>query len=238
MDTKANRSLSQHLAGIEAGDPIALARFYHATLSQVVAKARRILCRQEDAEEIANDVYFYVWRSAASYDPCRGSVRAWLSTITQNRSIDRLRRHRNMISIDDINERAIVWITRLQSDLNLEDLIAQGESAEVAHRALLSLSPMRRQLLQLAFFQNVTHDNIAVAVGMPLGTVKSHVRRALKELRETFQLAKVHRLEAGANKRPVVRAVQSTVGSTPIVENGVGSDTPDPRWLATIRNAG
>ena len=175
-------ALAKCLATIALGDVNAMQQFYRATISLVLARARAIVAR-EDAEEIANDVYVYVWRHSLEYDFTRGSVQAWLSIMTRNRAIDRLRQRRFMVSLDDDQESSPLTIL-----VNPEDaadvLLEQHEWARAAGIALSTLHPLRRQLLDLSFFQELSHKEIARTIGLPLGTVKSHLRRALHSLRQ------------------------------------------------------
>lgn len=160
-----------------------MGKFYRATISLVLARARALVAK-EDAEEIANDVYLYVWRHSLDHDSTRGSVPAWLSIMTRNRAIDRLRQRRYMLSLDDYQESPPVTILvnpTVAADIRLEQYEWEG----AAGRALLTLNPLRRQLLNLSFFQGLSHQEIARAVGLPLGTIKSHLRRALCSLRES-----------------------------------------------------
>ena len=170
--------LEQLLQAVAAGDQSALSRIYALTVAQVIAIARCTLRSKEDAEEVACDVYKQVWERAAAYDAARGSVMAWLAIMTRNRAIDRFRQRRNTISLDD--ERYGTLAESLTGTAaGPEQLLSLFEEGTAVHRALESLSSQRRRLLGLAFFQGLTHEEIAAMVGMPLGTVKSHLRRAL-----------------------------------------------------------
>jgi RNA polymerase sigma-70 factor, ECF subfamily len=163
------------------GEPAAFTALYQQTVGQVAAIARCMLRNKEDAEEIVCDVYTFAWQRANAYDRSRGSVMAWLSVMTRNRTVDRLRQRRDMVSLDD--ERHDGLSKSLVADtLSPEQVLAQFESGSAVHRALSALSDQRRQLIGLAFFQGMTHEEIAVVVGLPLGTVKSHIRRALAVL--------------------------------------------------------
>ncbi len=175
--------LSKYLATIALGDAQAMAKFYRTTISLVLARARTLVAK-EDAEEISNDVYVYVWRHALDYDPHRGTVLAWLSIMTRNRAIDCLRRRRRfMVSLDD--DQAGTPARALISPMPAaEVLLEQYEWKGAAGRALSRLNPLRRQLLDLSFFQELSHPEIARQVGLPLGTIKSHLRRTLNSMRK------------------------------------------------------
>ncbi len=179
---QADVSLGTALADVARGDRDAMARFYQETFLHVTARARSFLAVKEDAEEVVADVYMYVWCNAHTYDCARGSVYAWLSVIARRRAIDRFRSRRALVSLDDIEQRGL--LESLQSaDASAPTVTGGHQWSAAARRALASLSPLRRRLVDLAFARDYTHQQIADEVGMPLGTVKSHLRRTLRVLR-------------------------------------------------------
>ncbi len=168
---------------LAAGDAAALSSLYEQTVMQSFAIAVAILKCREDAEEVVCDLFRHVWQSADTYDPARGSVMAWLAVIVRHRAIDRLRQRRQLLSLDD--ERQAELVRSLAGEApGPEQLLAKFQAGSAVHRALSALTPQRRHLLGLAFFQGLSHREIADAVGLPLGTVKSHVRRALASLKD------------------------------------------------------
>ena len=173
--------LREQLIAISGGNPKAMTKFYCATIALVMKKAGTLLRAREDAEEIANDVYLYVWRYPLNYNLTRGSVQAWLSIMTRNRAIDRLRRRRFMVSLNDDQEGSLA-VTLVNPAVPADTLLEQYEWEGAVDKALSTLNPLRRQLLDLSFFQELTHPEIARTVGLPLGTIKSHLRRVLRSL--------------------------------------------------------
>ncbi len=173
--------LEDLVSAMSRGERTAFTALYEQTVGQVFAIARCMLRNKEDAEEIVCDVYTFAWQRAKAYDRTRGSVMAWLAVMTRNRTVDRLRQRRETLSLDD--ERHDGLSKSLVADgLSPEQILAQFQSESAVHRALSGLSDQRRQLIGLAFFHGMTHEEIAVIVGLPLGTVKSHIRRALAVL--------------------------------------------------------
>ncbi len=173
--------LARLMSRIAVGDKIALSSLYESTVAQVLAMARAVLRSKEDAEEIVCDVYVHVWQRASDFDAGRGNVMGWLLIMARNRAIDRIRRRRNSVSLDDEREAGLAS-SLVSAEPGPDEVLSQFQSGSAVHRALAALTPLRRRLLGLAFFRGLSHQEIAESLGMPLGTVKSHVRRALNAL--------------------------------------------------------
>jgi RNA polymerase sigma-70 factor (ECF subfamily) len=169
------------MCSVAAGDRAALAALYRQIGAYLRVIARNSVLAREDSEEIVFDVFTHVWRFAGSYDPKRGSVRSWLAVMTRNRRNDVLRKCRSMLSVGDPQAALIEDLT--SGGLGPEDLLVRHELRLSLIRALEKLSPLRREVLGLSFFEGLPHQEIANRIGMPLGTVKSHLRRALAALR-------------------------------------------------------
>ena len=174
------------LEGVTAGEQRALERFYRLTISRVFGMALRIVRCRATAEEVAEDVYVQVWRSAATYDAQRGSPLGWVLTICRSRALDSLRRADKAIVDPDPTER-LDAIAELGP--GLQDLLQATQEHAALHAALARLRPEQRQILGLAFFRGLTHTEIAAEAHVPLGTIKSHIRRALATLREELGTA-------------------------------------------------
>jgi RNA polymerase sigma-70 factor (ECF subfamily) len=135
-----------------------------------------------DAEEVVGDTFLYVWRHSDCYDPDRGPVMAWLTVIVRHRAIDVLRKRRNHHSLDDASAQPRV-ANLACAGRGPEQSAAQEQTSLMLQRALADLPQLRRRLVELAFFQHLTHEEISLELGMPPGTVKSHIRRALCRMR-------------------------------------------------------
>lgn len=174
--------LSAMLRRITGGDQKALAKLFDATLDQVYGLCLRLLRDPDDAEEVVGEVYQQVWEDAARFDPARGKVIAWLMTIARSRSLDllrRQRRHRQGRVQPDEDDLAYMHDDQ-PSAAALIDLVQRGSRV---HQALGALNEVQRRLVELAFMEDLTHQEIAERLDMPLGTVKSHLRRGLRILR-------------------------------------------------------
>jgi RNA polymerase sigma-70 factor, ECF subfamily len=170
------------LLRVADGDVGALAELYDATSVFVFGILRRMLWNTESAEEVAQEVYIQVWRTARGYDPGLGSAWSWLALLTRGRAIGRMR-------ADGSYRDAIAELVVHQPFP--EPLEAPGprevthlERAETVREALRALPGDHRRALELAFFGGLSQREIAYRIGTPLPTVKSRIRTALTRLRE------------------------------------------------------
>jgi RNA polymerase sigma-70 factor (ECF subfamily) len=186
VEHAAARALTQDeaaalLSRIAHQDERALEALYDATCGHVHALAWRITQRRALAEEVVEDTYWQVWRQAARFDPLRGRPLAWLLAMTRSRAIDTLRRDQRFrheeLPDDDIADAA-------EAAPPPQDLLAATRGATQVHAALARLDARARQLVSLAFFRGLTHEEIAERESLPLGSVKSMIRRALQQLRQ------------------------------------------------------
>ncbi|MBL8519053.1 MAG: sigma-70 family RNA polymerase sigma factor [Betaproteobacteria bacterium] len=175
--------LVQLLAGMVRRDQAALAAFYDLTVSRVYSIAYRIVRVTEMAEEVVSDVYLQAWRDAARYDPARGRVLGWLLIMARTRALDALRRDDEAFAHPE--PYSLVEEPACERDGPL-DLIAATRRGTALHAAIQALPAVPRQLLALAFFRGLTHSEIVEATGLPLGTVKTHIRRALAALKDAL----------------------------------------------------
>ncbi len=170
------------LARIAKQDHRALSTFYDATVGRVYGLALRIARSEALAEEISGDVYLQVWKNAATFSAERGHPLAWLMVMTRSRALDQLRR------VDPAESHAEPELLAEAIDENdPRNLLAAVQEHGALHAALAALPAVQRQLLALAFFQGLTHSEIATHTRLPLGTVKTHVRRALQTLRAALE---------------------------------------------------
>lgn len=156
-------------------DPTVLRAAFDACGGAVYAYGMKMLPSKEDAEDLVQQVFVAAWRQRTRYDPSRASLLSWLLGIARYKAIDRLRR------LD--RERRVV------PD---DPAPPTDEAGVLADRLLVSealswLRPEQQQVLELAFYDDLTHQQIADKLGMPLGTVKSHARRGLQRLRRFLE---------------------------------------------------
>jgi RNA polymerase sigma-70 factor, ECF subfamily len=177
--TRGEEALLQACA---RGDRTALHRLYKATAPRLFGLALRMLRRRELAEEIVQDSFVLVWRSARTFDPGRGSAMAWLARIVRNRCIDVLRQHGRETPLDDAS------IKDREDPLSSPaDLVALSSDARRLQECLGELEEHSREVLGLVYHEGMTYQEAAVHVGVQLGTVKGWVRRSLVRLRNCME---------------------------------------------------
>lgn len=168
------------------GDEGAFASLYDETSSLVYGLAMRMLANTEDAEEVTLDVYNQAWRIAKTFQTERGTVTAWLMTMTRTRSLDRIRaRTSRQKNVDPMPEQYDAPATTASPE---EESMA-GQQRKLVLAALNQLPPDQRKALELAYFQGLSHSELAASLGEPLGTVKTRIRLGMIKLRELLTLA-------------------------------------------------
>jgi RNA polymerase sigma factor (sigma-70 family) len=167
-------------------DEAALGELYRRLAARVFRQASRIVRDIGTAEEVVEDVFWQVWRQAPRFDSQRGVAAAWVMQIARSRALDALRASgRNPLhSALDIDEEAH---RPAAEDTDPQALFAQAHIAQRVQRALALLDPLRRQLVSLAFERGYSQSEIAEHMGLPLGTVKSHIRRALAAMKTSLE---------------------------------------------------
>lgn len=168
------------------GDQSALATLYDSTSRLVFGLIVRIVVDRTIAEEVLLDVYTQVWRQASSYDTRRGAPLAWLMTIARTRGIDRLRSGRH----EQKNKESLEAIGEITSnDASPETDTVTAERRQLVRSALESLSPEQREVIELAYYSGLSHSEIALKLGQPLGTVKTRTRLGMMKLRDMLSPA-------------------------------------------------
>lgn len=166
---------------IQRGDEFSLAQLYARLSSNVYALAFEILRNHEDAEEVRQDTFVYLFKRANRFDPERGSVRAYTYTIARSESLMRLRNKRSRpvkASEIDLHDAASPFPATGNTD---------HETRLFVRHALSQLQADDARLLEASFLQGYTHAELAERTGLQLGTLKSRIRRALLKLRELLE---------------------------------------------------
>ena len=166
------------VSAIRGGDQSAMATLYDRYSSILYSVALRVLADTGAAEDVLQEVFMQLWRNPTAFDSSRGSLGAWLAVITRNRSIDALRKRRSETDIDDV-------IVSVQPDLASE--AERARALEKVRGVLGSMPVSQRTALELAFFEGLTHTEIAGKTGEPLGTIKTRIRSGLLTIRKAFE---------------------------------------------------
>lgn len=175
-----DRRLALLLAAAARGDATAFEAFYDETLAYARTVARRML-QGGDSDDLLADVYFAAWRTAARFDPVRGSAVTWLLTLVRSRALDVLRRRLVHPSVPAQHDDAAEMAADAASDPG--EWLWRQEAGTRLHAELRRLNGPERWMLGLAYFRELSHAEIAQCTGLPLGTVKSHLLRARHKLR-------------------------------------------------------
>ena len=164
------------------GDETAFARLYDATASRVVGLAVRVVRDPAQAEEVAQEAFLEIWRTAGRFDPAKGSPLGWLLTIVHRKAVDRVR------SAEASTRRDTTYHQQnhpVEHDSTAEAAQASLEARRV-RQALTSLTPVQREALELAYFGGYTHTEVATMLELPVGTAKTRIRDGLIRLRDTM----------------------------------------------------
>jgi RNA polymerase sigma-70 factor (ECF subfamily) len=163
---------------VRAGDQNAMGALYDRYSPLVYAVGLRVLADSAAAEDVLQEVFMQLWRNPARFDASRGSLGAWLAVISRNRAIDALRKRRYESDIEDI-------VVSVEPDLASE--ADRSRAAKNVRDVLNGMHPAQRQALEMAFFEGLTHTEIAAKIGEPLGTIKTRIRAGLLALRKALK---------------------------------------------------
>jgi RNA polymerase sigma-70 factor (ECF subfamily) len=179
-NVEEDRDLIQCMA---SKDPVALDLFYQRYSGVAFGLILRIVGNRADAEDVLMDVLWQVWQQSHRYDASRGKPVAWLLTIARTRAIDCIRSNSRQQAKNDQFELP----SGLTSSSPVTDRFIAGDVRNAVQQALGALSEQQRTPLELAYFQGMSHTEIAAALGQPLGTVKDRIRTGMLHLRKALK---------------------------------------------------
>jgi RNA polymerase sigma-70 factor, ECF subfamily len=181
IELKREEDLLSLMNRVAEGDQSAFTALYETTNKTVFGLVYKIIQDRATAEEVLLDVYTQAWRQAKNYDRSRGTPLAWLMTIGRSRAIDRLRSGR----LEQANKDPLENAGQITSQtLSPEEVSTLSEKQRFVRAALDSLAPEQREVIELAYFSGLSHSEIALKLGQPLGTVKTRTRLGMMKLRE------------------------------------------------------
>jgi RNA polymerase sigma-70 factor, ECF subfamily len=166
------------VTALKAGDQSAVAQLYDRYSSVVYAVALRVLGDTGAAEDVLQEVFLQLWRNPAAFDAARGTLGSWLAVIARNRAIDFLRKRKPETDLEDV-------IVSVSPDLARE--ADRSRAAEKIRGVIGAMPPPQRNALEMAYFEGLSHSEIAGKTGEPLGTIKTRIRTGLMTLRKAFQ---------------------------------------------------
>lgn len=166
---------------VRDGDQRAFAEFYDEVSPVVYGTILRVLRAPSLAEEVTQEVFVELWRTAARFDPERGSVRSWAATIAHRRAVDRVRSEQSARHRDETEGRQRV----AEHDEVVEEVAARLDRERVA-AAMLQLSDSQREAVTLAYYDGLTYREVALRLGVPEGTIKTRIRDGLIKLRHVM----------------------------------------------------
>ena len=176
-DPTVLRSDTALVSAMANGDQHAMGLLYDRYSPIVFSVALRVLVDAAAAEDVLQEVFMQLWRNPRAFNSSRGTLGAWLGVITRNRAIDCLRRRRPETHIDDV-------VVSVEPDLASE--AERARTVAKIRTALDSMSVGQRIALEMAYFEGLTHSEIASKTGEPLGTIKTRIRAGLLALRGTL----------------------------------------------------
>jgi RNA polymerase sigma-70 factor, ECF subfamily len=177
-DVKQSRNDLSLVSAIRSGDQSAMAELYDQYSGIVYAVALRVLGDTGAAEDVLQEVFLRLWRNSGLFDASRGNLAPWLAVIARNRAIDMLRQRRPESDLEDV-------VISVEPDLAGE---AERAMAMSKVRAMLGgMAASQRQALEMAYFEGLSHSEIAAKTGEALGTIKTRIRTGLMALRKAFE---------------------------------------------------
>lgn len=181
MDEAQERDLCDRF---RRGDERALEELYRRWSPVIFTLALRLLGDRGDAEDVTQKAFVSAWTSRASYDPAKGRISTWLVTITRRRIADTLEARTRVRTLQEQLQRFASPDGLTTPEVDLGDRLLLASEID-------RLEPDARRVVRLAFYDDLTHDQISERLQMPLGTVKSHIRRSLTRLRNRLEVGHV-----------------------------------------------
>jgi len=176
------------IARVARGDETAFAALYDRLSGPLYSFAVKILGNTTDADDALQEACVQIWRRAASYDADKSSVFSWAVLITRSKVIDHLRaKGRKQKLVDDILESSeAVGVSTASATESASDIVGRSDEALKVQAILAQLPAEQRQAIELAFFADLTHHDVAQKLGEPLGTIKARIRRGLLKVRDAL----------------------------------------------------
>ena len=181
IGARVDQDLTAYIGRVAEGDQAAFASLYDVLAPTVYGVVRRVLRDPSQAEEVTQEIFVEIWKQAARYDSGRAGVRTWAVTIAHRRAVDRVRSEQS-----HRDRHATAGAASLEVQATPEDDAIEAEDRTRARAAMATLPDAQREALELAYYDGLTHVQIADRLGIALGTVKTRIRDGLIRLRTTM----------------------------------------------------
>jgi RNA polymerase sigma factor (sigma-70 family) len=177
----ARNELASLLAAISRGDRQAFSKLYERTSAKLYGICVRLMGNEAEAQEVLQEAYVTVWRKAGRFEPAKASPITWLVVLARNTAVDRLRRrHATLEGLDAAADVA-------DDDPSAFNLLADAEDAARLYQCIETLDDRARAMIRSAFIDGASYPQLAAREGVPLGTMKSWIRRGLQSLRRCLE---------------------------------------------------
>ncbi|WP_193612548.1 sigma-70 family RNA polymerase sigma factor [Nocardioides lijunqiniae] len=186
LDVPPGIDCAQMLGLAAGGDQDAFAAVYDVTINRAFGLALRVVRDRGQAEEVAQEAYLHLWTHAARFDPARGSAISWILMAVHGAAVNRVRSSSRRAERESVYERRAT-VRPSVSDDHTHDAVGASLDGARVRLALAGLSPVQRQAVELAYFEGLSHSEVAARAGIPLGTAKTRIRSALISLRELMK---------------------------------------------------
>jgi RNA polymerase sigma-70 factor (ECF subfamily) len=178
-----NEKLRRLLGAVALGDNVAFSELYQATSAKLFGFALRILRREELAEEALQDAFVSIWHAAAGYQPHLAAPLTWMATIVRNKALDMLRRQDDTIELDSDRFEADLLHALEDPDSGPAERLHMTQDVRALALCMAVLDVKQRQAIGMAYFHDLSHSEVAQQLSLPIGTVKTWIRRGLDKLR-------------------------------------------------------
>lgn len=183
IDDKDTARLKALMAAVGRRDALAFRELYDATSAKLFGFALRIVVKRELAEEVLQESFVNIWNNASSYQAGLAAPMTWMTTIVRNKAFDMLRRIDHTVEIDaDTFDKGVMEALESTNPTPIEALQMSGDAKALA-KCFSRLEGLHRQAIALAFYHDLSHSEVAEQMKLPIGTVKTWIRRGLERLR-------------------------------------------------------
>lgn len=174
-----DHDLADLLTRSAQGDQVAFSSLYDATVNRVYGLTMRVLRAHSEAEDVTHESFIEIWRCASRFDPSRGTAHAWIFTIVHRKAVTRVR----SATAARQREARYHWLNHAVEYDSTSELVLRSVEGQRVRSAMSRLTLLQQQAIELAYFEGLTHSEVATALRIPVGTAKTRIRDGLHRLR-------------------------------------------------------